>query len=106
MEQKCASSGLICSLCREEHEGHRIIPLKVVLANLKDKMNSPLESDQYCDKLEELENLKQTMLFELKCCVEEAAEQFRLLEQDIIDTYSRIKVEILEQVSFRLCRYS
>lgn len=70
VQQKCTNSGLICSLCREKHEGHRIIPLKVVLANLKDKMNSPLESDQYCDKLEELENVKQAMLFELKCCVE------------------------------------
>jgi|LakMenEpi03Aug12_release.lakeMendotaPanAssembly.Ray.scaffolds.fasta_scaffold3938602_1 hypothetical protein len=51
IDKKCKRSGLICSLCSTEHDKHRVIPLKIVLDNLKKKAANPLESDNYCDKL-------------------------------------------------------
>ena len=42
---------------------------------------------------------KQSMLFQLKQCVEELAEKFMELEQSIIDSHNKVKLEIIEQVS-------
>ena len=39
------------------------------------------------------------MLFQLKQCVEELAEKFMELEQSIIDSHNKVKLEIIEQVS-------
>lgn len=97
IEKSCPSKGLVCSLCREEHVNHRVRPLKVLLANLRTEMNEKVE-DEYCNRLEELEELKNGLLYGLKTSVDRLAAAFQQLEQDILDQYQRNKMDIIEQV--------
>lgn len=46
------------------------------------------------------------MLYELKCCVETVAQYFEKLEQDIIDSYNSIKLQVVEEVTLGPLRYN
>ncbi len=47
----CKEAGLICSLCSESHRNHRIIPLKILIHNIKNKLAEAPEDEEYCSNM-------------------------------------------------------
>jgi hypothetical protein len=72
----CQEPGLICSLCREDHREHKVVPLKILISNLTNKVAQDPSDEQYGVKMQELENLKQSLLYRLRVCVEDLAAKF------------------------------
>ena len=72
----CHESGLICSLCREDHRNHMVVPLKILVHNLTNKVTQDPSDEEYGVRMQELENLKHALLYRLKITVEELAGKF------------------------------
>ena len=46
VDKKCKQLGLLCSICKEDHHGHTIYPLKMLLKSLEKNSSKPLEASE------------------------------------------------------------
>lgn len=46
VKRDCPNRGLLCSICKLEHQGHSIVSLKGLLTNLRTHTEKPLESSE------------------------------------------------------------
>ena len=75
-----------------------IVPLKILIHNLTNKVTQDPSDEEYGERMQELENMKYSLLYRLRVTVEDLAAQFERVEQEIIDRYNELKMQIIEQV--------
>lgn len=99
LEDSCKDKSIICSLCTSEgHLNHQTIPIKFHIdAQHKKYKQFPLD---YEKELSVVEQQKNVLLIKLRNTVEEIAEAFMKLEQEIILQYDEIKNHLIQVVSY------
>lgn len=43
LDKSCKKLGLLCSICKNNHQNHTIVPLKVLLTELKNHKEKPMD---------------------------------------------------------------
>ena len=88
-------------MCKQEsHSDHNVMSLKVLLERLQHHQEEPMPAESFQEQIGAIETIRNEILYELRLCVENISEKFREIEKQLIDDFTKAKVELLEQVHF------
>ncbi|CAD8056824.1 unnamed protein product [Paramecium primaurelia] len=98
LETTCKEMGLICPVCRtQKHSKHKVIPLKIFLADIYTNVNAKQNQNSLESLLEQLDQVRLKMLSSLKDIVQKMVLQIKLLEDQINLSHKNTKQRLLEQ---------
>jgi len=103
IDHTCKNYGLICSICKEQyHAKHQTIPFKFFLLEIqKNLLNHDIKNINYDEYIEQIQQIQKTILFSLKESIESLSAKVKYIEEQLIQTYSRVQQQIIFHCTIR-----